>query len=355
MSVIGSNVLAGASGAGGAEMTVLGAAFLASPYVTIWEWDSGFGSKFADPSTLPTGSGRGINFSPDGNAVVVGHSTSPYISAYPFSSSGFGTKYANPSTLPAGTGVRASFSPDGSNLAIAHNGSPYVSVYSWSSSGFGSKYSNPSTLPTGNGINPVFSPDGDDLALLHSSSPYISVYPWSSGFGSKYSNPSATLSGGQYGLAFSPDGNTLATSIAQSGGLNTQKLSIFPWSASGFGTVYTNPAFSHSNDASIYDCAWNPDGDVLALSHSDGDGPYVTAYAWSSGYGSKYSDPSTKPAGTAIAVDFSPDGNDIAVGHVGSPFVTAYPWSSGFGTKYSDPSTLITNTPLTVKFGTIIG
>ena len=33
---------------------------------------------------------------------------------------------------------------------------------------------------------------------------------------------------------------------------------------------------------------------------------------------------------------------DIAVAHAGSPYVTAYPWTpgSGFGTKYPNPSTL---------------
>lgn len=34
----------------------------------------------------------------------------------------------------------------------------------------------------------------------------------------------------------------------------------------------------------------------------------------------------------------------IAVAHVNSPYISVYPWSSstGFGTKYSDPSTLPT-------------
>ena len=35
---------------------------------------------------------------------------------------------------------------------------------------------------------------------------------------------------------------------------------------------------------------------------------------------------------------------DIAVAHATSPRISAYPWSSGFGTKYSDPGTLPTGT-----------
>jgi len=30
---------------------------------------------------------------------------------------------------------------------------------------------------------------------------------------------------------------------------------------------------------------------------------------------------------------------DIVAGHDTTPFISAYPWSAGFGTKYSDPGT----------------
>ena len=79
--------------------------------------------------------------------IAVAHTTSPYASAYPWSS-GFGSKYSNPATLPTGTGFSAAFGT--SDIAVALDTSPYVSAYPWSS-GFGSKYSDPGTLPTGTG------------------------------------------------------------------------------------------------------------------------------------------------------------------------------------------------------------
>ena len=33
-----------------------------SPYVTTWPWSADFGSKYADPGTLPTGNGTGVAF-----------------------------------------------------------------------------------------------------------------------------------------------------------------------------------------------------------------------------------------------------------------------------------------------------
>ena len=79
--------------------------------------------------------------------VAVAHNTSPYVSVYPWTSgTGFGTKYSDPSTLPTGTGRFTAFSPDGADLAVSHSTSPYISVYPWSS-GFGTKYSDPSPTP----------------------------------------------------------------------------------------------------------------------------------------------------------------------------------------------------------------
>ena len=88
--------------------------------------------------------------------VAVAHTSSPFITAYPWSSSGFGTKYANPATLPASTGNGLAFSPDGSAIAVAHGVTPFISAYPWSSSGFGTKYANPATLPASSGIGVAF-------------------------------------------------------------------------------------------------------------------------------------------------------------------------------------------------------
>jgi len=89
-------------------------------------------------------------------SIALAHSTTPYISVYPWSVSGFGTKYANPATLPTGNGNDINFNQDGTALAIAHDTSPFISVYPWSVSGFGTKYANPATLPTGNGSGVSF-------------------------------------------------------------------------------------------------------------------------------------------------------------------------------------------------------
>ena len=95
-------------------------------------------------------------FSPDGTTIAVAHGVTPYISVYPFSA-GFGTKYSNPATLPAGNGQAVVFSPDGATIAVAHSTTPFISVYPFSA-GFGTKYADPATLPTGAATDVAFSP-----------------------------------------------------------------------------------------------------------------------------------------------------------------------------------------------------
>ena len=71
-----------------------------------------------------------------GPDLIVGHEawSTPHMTAYPWTSgTGFGTKYADPSSaLNTGYDVcnDITFSPDGADLAIAHSGSPRITVYS---------------------------------------------------------------------------------------------------------------------------------------------------------------------------------------------------------------------------------
>ena len=88
--------------------------------------------------------------------IAVAHDTTPFIAAYPWSGSGFGTKFSNPGTLPTGTGLGVAFSPSGDAIAVAHGNTPFITAYPWSGSGFGTKFTNPGTLPAGNGRGVAF-------------------------------------------------------------------------------------------------------------------------------------------------------------------------------------------------------
>ena len=101
------------------------------------------------------GGGGGI---PKYNFIAVAHATTPYITAYPWPSSGFGTKFANPGTLPVSHAYGVAFSPAGTEIAVAHATTPFITAYPWSSSGFGTKFADPGTLPEGIAYGVAFSP-----------------------------------------------------------------------------------------------------------------------------------------------------------------------------------------------------
>lgn len=90
------------------------------------------------------------------STIAVSHEGSIYISTYLWYP-GFGTRYANPATLPTGGSASVAFSPSGADIAVAHDITPFISTYPWNA-GFGTKYANPATLPTGNAWDVAFSP-----------------------------------------------------------------------------------------------------------------------------------------------------------------------------------------------------
>jgi hypothetical protein len=221
---------------------------------------------------------------------------------YPWSvGSGFGTKYTNPATLPTGIGQSVAFSPAGNAIAVAHNTSPFITAYPWSvGSGFGTKYADPATLPTGNGQSVAFSPAGDAVAVAHNTAtPYITAYPWTvgSGFGTKYTNPATLPTNVADSVAFTPAANAIV--VGHFGG---NGITAYQWSASGFGTKYTDTIAPNR----IFSIAFNTAGNVAALAGNTS--PYVFAYTWttSTGFGTKYADPATLPTGSGTGVAFLP-------------------------------------------------
>jgi WD40 repeat protein len=327
---------------GDAGTTILALAHEGSPYVSVYKWDGGFGTKYANPSTLPPGNLRGMDWHPEANAIALGGDSSPYINAYSWDmDTGFGSKYSNPSTLPPSGGRGCSFSPDGNYLAFAHEQSPTVTVWNWSS-GFGSKVSNPSTNIDATSCDDVeFSPNGSYIGIAGRGT-QVQAYGWSNGWGgTRYL--SAGCGGQINNVSWHPDSNVLAAAHFGNTG-----QSAFAYSGSGFGSKYSDPSGQTNNAWAIQ---FHPDGDAIVVGHTVS--PYVSAWAWSNGWGSKYSNPSTAILDTGFGLGWTADGKDLAVGFNGSPYVHVYAWSSGFGSKYANPSTLPTGRVWKCKFLTV--
>jgi hypothetical protein len=323
------------------------------PSIMVYPWSSsGFGTKFADPTTVPAAGGTSVAFSPQGDAVALGHAYNQF-SVYQWSSSGFGTKFAGPTGFTGGEKDVASFSPSGD--AIVCRSTRGIFVYSWSSSGFGTKFADPAGI-SGQVYDASFPSSGNTIAIALKNSPYVAAYPWSgSGFGAKYSDPATLPAEVAFSVAFSSSGDAISVGGDPGSG---SVMSVYPWSGSGFGTKFTNPGGVPTSP--IYSTTFSPSDNALAstfFSYGAVNGLFVWQWS-SSGFGTKFADPS--PAlGSQDAVAFSPLGDAIAVvAGYSSPNMNAYPWSgSGFGTRFANPATMpavaTLGSLLSLNFGTI--
>lgn len=341
----------------------IGITHSSSPYVSVYPFSSiGFGTKITNPATLPASTGNALRFAPNGKDVAVAHNLSPFVSVYPFSTTGFGSKYTNPATLPASTGNAVTFNPSSSTIVVGHATTPFVSAYPWTTgTGFGVKYSNPATLPPSTTLATEFSPSGNDLALgTAGNSTYdFSVYAWSSGFGTKYTNPATNpltaATGTQAAAAsFSPNGNYVSFSFVSS--TTTDPIdTTYAWTSGvGFGTAYSSGR-TQSTSSNSRAVAFSPLGKDLAIGFNNS--PYTAVYPWNSpGYGSQYSNPSTLLASSVAGVSFDPLGNFIAMASSSTPYINIYQWTTGigFGTKLSDPGTLPTGAGSDVRWTQVI-
>ncbi len=344
MDPITSQVAQGAAGAGG-DKDVVAIAHSGSPYISVYEWDGGFGAKYSDPSTAHPGSyAWGVTFTSDNSIIIVGSGNSPYINAWNWdNNTGFGSKLSNPSSLPIAPGRKIELNPAETFVAMAgSNEGPQI--YAWSSSGFGTKKSRPSGNSNSDGLS--WSPSGNHMAVASRNPSRLEVYyiDSSGNFGTQRT---VSTSGQCNECAWSRTGNAVGAVHFGGDGQNA-----YEWSGTGsnadFGSTYTQPSGQQENAWSMN---WNRAGDLVAVGHVNS--PYVHIWPWTdaSGFGTPFSDPSSTPTGTILGLEFSPDDNYICVAGGGSPYVHAYAVTgSAFGTKVANPSTLPTGFGYGVKF-----
>jgi hypothetical protein len=314
-----------------------------------WQWDGGFGTRYSGATVSSGGGASGTNdsvaMSFNNTWAASAEASSPHIHVWAFDlGDGFGSKFSDPSALPGNPLNALAFSKSSAYLHGAGEGSSRTHVYPFSGSGFGTKVSDPSTVPTGTAFTSDWANDSADVAVGHQTSPNISVYPFTSSYGTKYSDPTTPPwqeAGTVKGVAFAADDASMLLA-----GFDYAPHSWgYPWSGSGFGTKYSAPSSAPTMSCNSADINYASNEAVLVQStgHPDSSEVRIHAYAWSSasGCGTKRGDPSTVPPGIGKAVRFTHDDAYIIMGHATSPYISAWPYSaSGFGTKLSNPTSL---------------
>lgn len=271
---------------------------------------SAIGSKYSDPVSLPPsilGSEK-LMWHPSGDAVLaINTNASPFYYAYPFSlTSGFGAKFSDPVSLPTGSLNNTTIRNSGMTvLAGTNSQSPWIFAYRFDpATGFGTKYANPATLPSTTAFYAAFSPTDGAILISRTTSPFVTSYPfdYDTGFGTIHTALSPALPGAVRGFAFHPSGEAVAIAHA-----NSPFISVYAWSdATGFGAKYPNPGVLPAGVVEDRLITFSPDGSVLIVPHDNS--PYVTTYPFDldTGLGVAYDPPVGLPTNNIQAVSYIP-------------------------------------------------
>jgi hypothetical protein len=298
-----------------------------TPFVTVYKQDGDVSTKIADPATLPTSSGYGATWTPDGSHLAVAHTSSPFVTIYSRSADVL-TKIANPASLPGGNGNDVSWSDDGVYLAVAHTSSSFVTIYKRAGDVLTRLY--PSGVPASTGKGVSWSPGGTYLSVAHISSPFVTVYKRTGDSFAKIANPATLPTGNANSTSWSDDGVYLSVAHATSPFMTVYKR------AGDVLTKIANPASLPPDGSST---SWSTGGTYLSVG-SIGT-PFITVYKRAGDVLTKIADPTGGlPASYGIGNAWSPDGAYLSVAHFSTPFVTVYSRSADILTKVSNPATL---------------
>jgi len=309
----------------------------ASPYSYVYPvvTGTGIGTRQAGPTELAAGTssvynGAHASFTKNNTSVVQAtSSTTPYLMAWPFdfSAGTFGTKYANPSSAPTATVGKAYFHPNGNAVICGQNTTPFLQAFAWTDgSGFGSKYANPSTangIPTGI----AFSENATDLMTSRGAG-VISAWPWTdaSGFGTAYSNAPSVPANYRLGISYSISAKTVMSWTDFSSPFQL----AWPWTeGTGFGTAITSATQFTTNDM-----AFSKSGNQLFATVNSG---YISGYQWSAaGTGTQLTQ-TVSGSATVYSISISSDNSVAALGHGTSPYIRLFPISAtNIGTAYTN-------------------
>lgn len=318
-----------------------------SPYITVYHWNNGFGGKITTPTGIfPTGgSVYDIAFRSDKKRFYTANNSSLNSTSYQTRRFANGVLDIGSSSMTTpGFAASCDLRPQNDWYGWAHNNAPGVSFKPADIDGFGSGARQGMTSYSG-GRNVKFSNSGDDVVMAVNPTPYIFAGPFTStGPGTKYTDPATLPSPVTINdIAISPTNEQVALGCEGSLTNNVQAYRFTP--GTGWGTKFTAPASANRPTGSVAGVVFRKDNDVLVICNETATAAII-AYAWSTaGFGTKFADPATLPAVGPDAESrgksrFTKDGNNLIIGATGTPFVHAWAWSSGFGTKYSDPSNL---------------
>lgn len=290
-----------------------------SPFIAIYELIGGTTLKSISVSSELLSGIYEVNalaWSPDGKYLVIGYTTSPYVTICSFDGISLNKIYNHNiiSTSHVGT---IEWSPDGKYLAIGTNASPYFYIYEFNGGIFTRKTITSPSFPQGTLYvdTTKWSNDGKFFVIGYRTNPFISIYKISSGVFTLLPTPSSKPTGFVFDASWSKDNKYLAVGHQNSPGITVYSINgdIF--------TKLTNPDVIPSTNV-VSGVSWDTSGEYLAVAHNTS--PFISIYKFNDNRLTKLLNSTLIPTGIAHKISFSPNGLFLAVGSEARPFLLVY-------------------------------
>jgi len=223
----------------------------------------------------------------------------------PWDGSAWGTTVAEPAGWTAAANYGFKWAPDALSTVITErlpvNSAQGCSAYAWTdASGFGTRYGLPPAVfgyPETDYVG--WHPTGNAVSISgYSASPQFWTIAWTngSGFGTAYSNAASINTTGQStSVQFSESGATISVTYANNSGTTADQTAVYPFTvASGYGTRYTSPTTNTAYRS--FSSHFTADGKALMIVHQDAPKYHGHAFTEGTGFGSKYTDPTNTGA-----------------------------------------------------------
>jgi len=214
----------------------------------------------------------GLEWSADGAYIFVCGNATPFLAAFPFTGTGFGSKVADPASLPSGTQFNLKLNPAGTYLAGCGAVSPYINVWAWTGTAWGTKSSNPGTLPTGATYALAWAPSGAYIAVAQNATPWGQTYAFSAGTIGTRTTPSPAPTGSSYGegIIFSAAGTEIYLATDYNSDISIYE---FPFAAGTWGIARYLTTASRTTQQGDTIGLWN--GQLVAIKTTS---PYIMMY-----------------------------------------------------------------------------
>ena len=252
-------------------------------------------------------------------------------------------------------------------IAVISRQSPYIFAYPFGQTGAGAKSGNPASIPStsaGGGVG-WGNLESSILPVLFSATtttPFVNAYPWSTSTGSigtKYTDP-GTLATAAYGIKnFTITGSAVATTVATNA---TPYIHAYEMTTTGWGTKVSNPSTLPTGSAwGVEATPATANTKYVGVVHNTT--PFISVYEFGDpkpyGFQTKITNPGTLPSSTSGGGGLLFNGNNSAmvVASSTTPFIHAYAMTKSgpgatlsFGTKASDPGSLPSSSSWALDF-----